>query len=90
MLSNLVIHKTICYTAIILLQNKALGKRNPLIKKSGFPKMHHNAGFFANQVTYLTYKTQNIPFITFISQLLPCVLSWIQSIIDCGFEIMEA
>ena len=44
---------------------------------------------------YLTYKTQNIPFITLISHLmynksfLPYVLSWIQAIFDCGFEITE-
>ena len=45
---------------------------------------------------YLTYKTQNIPFIILISplmynkSLLPYMLSWIQAIFDYGFEIMEA
>ena len=48
------------------------------------------------QPQYLTYKTQNIPFIILISHLmykknfLLYVLSWIQEIFDCGFEIMEA
>ena len=48
------------------------------------------------QPQYLTYKTQKIPFIILISRLmykknfLLYVLSWIQEIFDCGFEIMEA
>ena len=31
------------YTALIVLQNKALGTWNSLIQKSGFPKLHHYA-----------------------------------------------
>ena len=32
-------------TALILLQNKALGTWNSLMQKSGFQKIHHYAGF---------------------------------------------
>ena len=41
---------------------------------------------------YLTYITQNIPFIILISTIkaFSHVLSWTQAIFDCGFEIMEA
>ena len=44
---------------------------------------------------HLTYKTQNTPFIILVSHLMynksfPHVLSWIQTIFDCGFKIMEA
>ena len=48
------------------------------------------------ELQYLTYKTQNIPFIILISHLmynksfLPCVLSWMQVIFDGGFQITEA
>ena len=36
---------SICNTALILLQNKALGTWNSLMKNSRFSKMHHYAAF---------------------------------------------
>ena len=44
------------------------------------------------ETQYLNYKTQNIPFIILIPKIkaFSHMLSWIQAIFDCGFEIIEA
>ena len=45
LLSSLVTLKSICITAVILLQNKALATQNSLMLKSGFPKCIIALGF---------------------------------------------
>ena len=43
---------TICNTALMLLQNKALGIRNSLVQNPGFPKNALLHWVFTNRVTY--------------------------------------